>query len=163
MSIRVGIYGYGNLGRGVEGAILQNPDMTAVGVFTRRDPASVKTLTGVPVYSAEKAVEMAIEIDVMILCGGSATDLPEMTPALAAKFNVIDSFDNRFFGSAPERYTVLFGFFCNDFGNDFLVLHTTISFLCVVHNRGCEKCESNRHEKLDFLRVYHNGIQKAIL
>lgn len=93
MSIRVGIYGYGNLGRGVEAAILQNPDMTAVGVFTRRDPASVKTLTGVPVYSAEKAVEMANEIDVMILCGGSSTDLPKQTPALARHFNVVDSFD----------------------------------------------------------------------
>ncbi|MBE6568417.1 MAG: diaminopimelate dehydrogenase [Ruminococcaceae bacterium] len=93
MSIRIGIYGYGNLGRGVESAIAQNADMTLVGIFTRRDPSSVKTLTGAPVYAADTALSMKDEIDVMILCGGSATDLPEQTPALAAHFNVIDSFD----------------------------------------------------------------------
>ena len=93
MSIRIGIYGYGNLGRGVESAVAQNADMTLVGIFTRRDPSSVKTLTGAPVYAADTALSMKDEIDVMILCGGSATDLPEQTPALAAHFNVIDSFD----------------------------------------------------------------------
>ena len=93
MAIRIGIYGYGNLGRGVESAILQNPDLTAVGVFTKRDPATVKTRTGIPVYSVEKALEMTNEIDVMIICGGSSTDLPEQTPYLAQYFNVIDSFD----------------------------------------------------------------------
>ncbi len=93
MSIRIGIYGYGNLGRGVELAIAQNPDMTAVGVFTRRAPASVQTATGLPVYKAEDALQMQGEIDVMILCGGSATDLPTQTPRLAAYFNVVDSFD----------------------------------------------------------------------
>ena len=94
MSIRIGIYGYGNLGRGVEYAIRQNSDMELVAVFTRRDPAFVKINTeGVPVYKCEQAPEMADKIDVMILCGGSATDLPEQTPELAQYFNVIDSFD----------------------------------------------------------------------
>ena len=93
MKIRIGIYGYGNLGRGVEAALAASPDMEAVGVFTRRDPKSVKTLTGIPVLAAEDALSMTDKIDVMILCGGSRTDLPEQTPALAAHFNVVDSFD----------------------------------------------------------------------
>ena len=93
MSIRIGIYGYGNLGRGVELAIQQNPDLTAVGVFTRRDPKSLRTCTGIPVFSTEDALKMQSEIDVMILCGGSATDLPTQTPDLAQYFNVVDSFD----------------------------------------------------------------------
>ena len=93
MSIRIGIYGYGNLGRGVELAIQQNPDLTAVGVFTRRAPETVKTCTGIPVYSVDVALEKKDEIDVMILCGGSATDLPKQTPALSKYFNVVDSFD----------------------------------------------------------------------
>jgi len=91
--MKIGIYGYGNLGRGVEKAVAKNPDVTLVGVFTRRDPASVKTLTGVPVISADRVSEYENRIDVMILCGGSATDLPEMTPRLARQFNVVDSFD----------------------------------------------------------------------
>ena len=102
MAIRIAIYGYGNLGRGVEAAIKQNPDMTLVGVFTRRDPATVKTQTGAPVYHADTALDMRDEIDVMILCGGSATDLPEQTPALAAHFNVIDSFDTH--ARIPEHF-----------------------------------------------------------
>ena len=93
MSIRIGIYGYGNLGKGVESAIKQNPDLTAVGVFTRRDPSSVKTQTGIPVYHASKILDMVNDIDVVVICGGSATDLPEQTPYLAQYFNVIDSFD----------------------------------------------------------------------
>jgi diaminopimelate dehydrogenase len=93
MSIRIGIYGYGNLGRGVESAIKQNPDLQAVGVFTRRDPSTVKTQTGIPVYHALDAIKIVNDIDVMIICGGSATDLPEQTPYLANYFNVIDSFD----------------------------------------------------------------------
>ena len=93
MSIRIGIYGYGNLGRGVELAIKQNPDLTAVGVFTRRAPENVKTLTGIPVYASKDVLEWKDKIDVMILCGGSATDLPEQTPYLAQYFNVVDSFD----------------------------------------------------------------------
>ncbi len=93
MNIRVGIYGYGNLGRGVELALSQNPDMTAVGVFTRRAPQSVQTLTGIPVYAADDALKMIDEIDVMVLCGGSATDLPKQTPYLAKYFTLVDSFD----------------------------------------------------------------------
>ena len=94
MSIRIGIYGWGNLGRGVELAVAQSHDCNVVGVFTRRDPKTLKTNTGAPVYSVADAVKMKDEIDVMILCGGSATDLPEQTPALAEHFNVVDSFDN---------------------------------------------------------------------
>jgi diaminopimelate dehydrogenase len=93
MSIRIGIYGYGNLGAGVELAIRQNPDLTAVGVFTRRPPETVKTRTGIPVYSVDDALKMQEDIDVMIICGGSATDLPKQTPFLAQYFNVVDSFD----------------------------------------------------------------------
>ncbi|MBQ7032100.1 MAG: diaminopimelate dehydrogenase [Clostridia bacterium] len=89
--IKIGIYGYGNLGRGVENAVTQCPDMELVGVFTRRDPKTVQAKA--PVYRAEDALSMQDKIDVMILCGGSATDLPEQTPALAAHFNVVDSFD----------------------------------------------------------------------
>ena len=103
MSIRVGIFGYGNLGRGVECAIKHNPDMELAGVFTRRDPATVKILTeGGKVYSADQAVSMKDEIDVMILCGGSATDLPEQTPELAQWFNVVDSFDTH--ARIPEHF-----------------------------------------------------------
>ena len=95
MSIRVGIFGYGNLGRGVECALRQNEDMELKAVFTRRNPETVKILTeNVPVYHADIAEKMKDEIDVMILCGGSATDLPVQTPALAKLFNVVDSFDN---------------------------------------------------------------------
>ena len=101
--MKIAIYGYGNLGRGVELAIRQNPDMELAGVFTRRDPAGVKTLTGAPVYPAECVEEFAPEIDVMIICGGSATDLPEMTPRLARHFNVIDSFDTH--ARIPEHFT----------------------------------------------------------
>lgn len=91
--IRVGIYGYGNLGKGVELALAQNKDMQAVGVFTRRAPDTVKTWTGIPAYSVDDALSMQGQIDVMILCGGSSTDLPEQTPAMAKYFNVVDSFD----------------------------------------------------------------------
>ena len=95
MSIRVGIYGYGNLGRGVELAIRQNADMELVAFFTRRDPKTLRVMTeGVPVYHTSEAENMTDKIDVMILCGGSATDLPTQTPALASLFNVVDSFDN---------------------------------------------------------------------
>ena len=94
MSIRIGIFGYGNLGRGVECALRQNADMELKAVFTRRNPETVRILTqGVPVYHADQVTEMKDEIDVMILCGGSATDLPVQTPALAKFFNVVDSFD----------------------------------------------------------------------
>ena len=91
---KIAIMGYGNLARGVECAIAQNPDMELVAVFTRRDPSTVQILTsGVPVVSANDAVSWKGHVDIMILCGGSATDLPKMTPAFARDFNVIDSFD----------------------------------------------------------------------
>ena len=103
MSIRIGIFGYGNLGRGVECAIRQNADMELVAVFTRRDPSAVTVLTeNVPVYHADKAMEMTNEIDVMILCGGSATELPVQTPKLAKLYNVIDSFDTH--AKIPEHF-----------------------------------------------------------
>ena len=92
--IKIGLYGYGNLARGAECAIKQNADMTLSCVFTRRDPASVKTVFGeTPVYHADTVLEHKDEIDVLIMCGGSATDLPVQTPAMAEHFNVIDSFD----------------------------------------------------------------------
>ncbi len=92
--IRVGIYGYGNLGRGVEYAIRQNDDMELVAVFTRRNPKDVTINTpGVGVFHTDDALDMTDKIDVMILCGGSATDLPVQTPSLAQHFNVVDSFD----------------------------------------------------------------------
>lgn len=95
MSINIGIFGYGNLGRGVECAIRQNPDLALAAVFTRRNPADITPLTeGVRVYPTGDAEKYASEIDVMILCGGSATDLPVQTPQLALLFHVVDSFDN---------------------------------------------------------------------
>ena len=101
--IKVGIYGYGNLGRGIECAIKQNPDMELVAVFTRRDPSTVKILSeGVNVYKTEDALKMTDKIDVMILCGGSAKDLPEQTPYLAKYFNVVDSFDTH--AKTPEHF-----------------------------------------------------------
>jgi diaminopimelate dehydrogenase len=103
MSIRIGIYGYGNLGRGVESAIRQNDDMELVAVFTRRAPESVKLRTeGVRVMHTSDAPSMVNDIDVMILCGGSATDLPVQTPELAKMFNVIDSFDTH--ARIPEHF-----------------------------------------------------------
>ena len=103
MSIRIGIFGYGNLGRGVENAIKQNSDMELVAVFTRRDPSSVKIQTeGVKVCHVSEASSMTDKIDVMILCGGSATDLPTQTPELAKLFNVIDSFDTH--AKIPEHF-----------------------------------------------------------
>ena len=91
-TIRIGILGYGNLGRGVELAVKQNPDMTLVGVFTRRDPASISS--SAPVYSAEDLPNFKDAIDVLILCGGSATDLPAQSPQFAKHFHIVDSFDN---------------------------------------------------------------------
>ena len=103
MSIRIGIYGYGNLGRGVEAAIRQNPDLSLVAVFTRRDPSLLKIKTeGVPVLPCDDVIAYKDKIDVMILCGGSATDLPVQTPALAEHFNVIDSFDTH--AKIPEHF-----------------------------------------------------------
>ena len=92
--IRIGIYGYGNIARGVECAVRQNPDMTLAAIFTRREPETVKTVFGeTPVFRAGEVTVHTDDIDVMILCGGSATDLPVQTPQLAKYFNVIDSFD----------------------------------------------------------------------
>ena len=104
--INIGIVGYGNLARGVECAIRQNPDMKLAAVFTRRDPGAVKILTPeVPVLPLEQAAEWKNRIDVMILCGGSATDLPRMTPAFAKDFNVVDSFDNH--ANIPDHFAAV--------------------------------------------------------
>ena len=92
--MKIGILGYGNLGRGVELAVKQNPDVELAAVFTRRNPADVKINTpNVPVVNIDDVESWADKIDVMILCGGSATDLPEQTPKFAKMFNVVDSFD----------------------------------------------------------------------
>lgn len=103
MTIRIGILGYGNLGRGIEYAIGQNDDMELVGVFTRRNPSTVKTSSNVPVYSAKELTTMKDKIDVLMLCGGSATDLPEQTPLYAKDFNVVDSFDTH--ARIPEHFS----------------------------------------------------------
>ena len=101
--IRIGIMGYGNLGRGIECAIKQNPDMELKAVFTRRDPETIQILTdNVPVYRAADAINRKDEIDVLILCGGSATDLPEQTKEYAKYFNVVDSFDTH--AKIPEHF-----------------------------------------------------------
>ena len=101
--LNIGIYGYGNLGKGVEAAVSLNDDTKLVGVFTRRDPESVRIATdGVGVYRTSDLDRFKNEIDVLIICGGSATDLPEMTPALAKDFNVIDSFDTH--AKIPEHF-----------------------------------------------------------
>ena len=101
--IRIGIAGYGNLGKGVEAAVKNNPDMELVAVFSRRDPDSVKIKTeGVRVYPFNKITDYKDDIDVIINCGGSARDLPESTPAIAENFNVIDSFDTH--AKIPEHF-----------------------------------------------------------
>ncbi|MBQ8107784.1 MAG: diaminopimelate dehydrogenase [Ruminococcus sp.] len=101
--IRIGIVGYGNLGRGTELAIRQNPDVKLAAVFTRREPSQLKILTeGVPVYSVNDILAHKDEIDVLILCGGSATDLPVQGPEFAANFNTIDSFDTH--ARIPEYF-----------------------------------------------------------
>ncbi len=100
--IKVGIVGYGNLGRGVECAIKQNDDMELYGVFSRRNPDSFETLTGAKTYHIDEILKHKDEIDVLVLCGGSATDLPKQTPILAKNFNVIDSFDTH--AKIPEHF-----------------------------------------------------------
>ncbi len=106
MSIRIGIMGYGNLGRGVECAVHQNPDMELTAIFTRRAPSSLHPLTpNVPVYSAGDAQLHKDEVDVLILCGGSATDLPVQTPEFAQWFAVVDSFDNH--AHIPEHFAAV--------------------------------------------------------
>ncbi|MBO4962262.1 MAG: diaminopimelate dehydrogenase [Clostridia bacterium] len=99
--MKIAIYGYGNLGKGVEHAVLNAPDMEMVGVFTRREPSAVKTIKS-KVFSADRILEFKNDIDVLIICGGSATDLPKMTPTLAEHFNVIDSFDTH--AKIPEHF-----------------------------------------------------------
>ena len=103
--MKIGIYGYGNLGRGVECAVAHAADAELVGIFTRRDPATVKPHSDVPVYAAADLAKFRDTLDVLILCGGSATDLPQMTPALAAEFNVVDSFDTH--AAIPEHFAAV--------------------------------------------------------
>lgn len=104
--LRIGIVGYGNLGRGVERSIALNPDMRLVGVFTRRDPDSVRTVDpAVPVRGVDELDAMQDEIDVLVLCGGSKSDLPEQTPQLACRFSVVDSFDTH--ARIPEHFAAV--------------------------------------------------------
>ena len=103
MAIKIGIFGYGNLGRGVEQAVLRNPDMELTGVFTRRDPGSLSIKTpGVQVFGEDALIEKRVPIDVLILCGGSATDLPVQGPRYADLYNIIDSFDTH--ANIPVQY-----------------------------------------------------------
>ena len=101
--MKIAIYGYGNLGRGVECAVLNSTDAQLFGVVTRRSPESVTTLSGAKVYHTDDILKYKEEIDVVIICGGSATDLPTMTPDLAKNFNVVDSFDTH--AKIPEHFT----------------------------------------------------------
>ena len=101
--MKLGIYGYGNISRGVESAIAQNADAELTAVFSRRDPSSIKTISGAKVYAAAEAPKFKDDIDVLIICGGSATDLPVLTPELAKDFNVIDSFDTH--ARIPEHFS----------------------------------------------------------
>lgn len=105
MSIQIGIVGYGNLGRGVESAIRQNADTALYGVFTRRDPSELQTKTGAKVYRLDDILAHKDKIDVLIICGGSATDLPQQTPQLARDFNVIDSFDTH--ANIPSHFNAV--------------------------------------------------------
>ncbi len=101
--MNVGIAGYGNLARGVEAAVTKADDMKLVAIFTRRDPATVTVATDTPVYSWDDMESMTDQIDVMVLCGGSATDLPEQTPQLAKLFTVVDSFDTH--AHIPQHFS----------------------------------------------------------
>ena len=101
--MKIAIYGYGNLGKGVECAVNAVPDAELFGVFTRRAPNTVKTVNGAKVYHVDDILKYKTEIDVVIICGGSATDLPTMTPSLAEHFNVIDSFDTH--AKIPEHFS----------------------------------------------------------
>ena len=103
-AIRIGIVGYGNLGRGVEASLAQNPDMQLVGVYTRRDPSSVET-AGAPVQPMSVLESGEADVDVLILCGGSRDDLPKQTPALAARYSVVDSYDNH--AHIPEHFAAV--------------------------------------------------------
>ncbi len=105
MKIRIGIAGYGNLGKGVECAISQNEDTELYGVFTRRDSSALRTLTGADVYSIDDILNHKDNIDVLIICGGSATDLPVQTPEFAKSFNVVDSFDTH--AKIPEHFAAV--------------------------------------------------------
>ena len=100
--IRIGLYGYGNIAKGVECAVKQNKDMEIACVFTRRAPETVTTISGAPVYKTDDVLAHKDDVDVLIMCGGSATDLPEQTPYLAEHFNVVDSFDTH--AKIPEHF-----------------------------------------------------------
>ena len=102
MKIRIAIAGYGNLGRGVESAVIKNPDMELYAVFSRRNPDDIKTLTNASVFAIDDILSHKENIDVLIICGGSATDLPVQTPEFAKHFNVIDSFDTH--AKIPEHF-----------------------------------------------------------
>lgn len=93
MSIRIGLFGYGNIAKAAESGILQNPDMELVAAFTRRNPSDVKTVSGAPVYQKQEIFNFKDKIDVLLMCGGSAVDLPKESPEMAKYFNIVDSFD----------------------------------------------------------------------
>ncbi len=103
--IRIGIMGYGNLGRGIECAVRQNEDMELTAVFTRRNPSSVETVSGTAVYGVDRLLQKKDEMDVLMLCGGSATDLPRQTPEYARHFNVVDSFDTH--ANIPQHFAAV--------------------------------------------------------
>ena len=103
--IKVGLYGYGNISKGVECAVKQNKDMEVTCVFTRRNPETVSTISGAKVYKTDDVLNYKDDVDVLVMCGGSATDLPEQTPTMAEHFNVVDSFDTH--KRIPEHFAML--------------------------------------------------------
>src|SRR5690625_6990116 len=121
--IRIGIIGYGNLGRGVESAISQNDDMTLVGIFTRRDPASIASQA--QAYAVDEIMGFKDRIDVMILCGGSATDLPEQGPAFARHFNTVE--DRKSTRLNSSHVAISYAVFCLKKKTKMIVTHTGCS------------------------------------
>ncbi|HZK21186.1 MAG TPA: diaminopimelate dehydrogenase [Oscillospiraceae bacterium] len=102
MSIKIGLFGYGNIAKAAEIGIAQNSDMKLSAVFTRRNPSDIKTVTGAPVYRKEDALNLTDKIDVMLMCGGSALDLPKESPEMAKHFNIVDSFDTH--AKIPQHF-----------------------------------------------------------
>ena len=153
MSIKIGILGYGNLGRGVECAVKHNPDMELTAVFTRRNPADVQILTETAkVYHVDEAVKMKDEIDVLILCGGSATDLPVQTPEFAQYFNVVDSFDTH--AKIPEHFQMCI----RDRGSSKPVIGKFFSWCLDKGERGGKKLQAKAGKGLFVALLLFVGI-----
>lgn len=147
MNIKIGILGYGNIGRGVETALRDNPDMELAAVFTRRDPSQVKILTeNVPVISVSEIEAWKDKIDVLLLCGGSATDLPQQTPSYAKMFNVVDTFDTH--AKVPAHLPLSIGL---QKKMERLPLFPSAGIRDFFSLSALWECDSSRRERLHFL------------